>query len=656
MKRVSDVFVHPAGYALLLALAAAFFLYGVGLRGDRLPFPPRSDFSDAVVSHWPSALFLQRTVQAGYFPLWRPGVMSGQPFAANPLNKVWYPPQYLALMLPAVLHLNVMLWLHMLIAGLAMRWLGRTLGLSVAVANVMGAAFMFTPRLIAAAGAGHLDVVYALAWLPAVLAAVVRIVAPVDPPADDQTQSRAWLGRAAVLGLVTAMCFLADIRICVFAVGLTGCFAAWMILTRLLTGTPTQREVFAKTQLTRIVLTLWAGALLLLLLTAVQWMQLLEILPYATRLGLSPQEAGLFSLEPLQLLGVIFPRQPGSHEVILYSGISLLIMGIIGTNELILAKRRGIALFWWLVIIVSALYALGSNGPLWSGLVTMFPPLAWLRVPPRIWCLAIVALIVLAGYALQSLYAPRLRLTPVRRALLVGGIGAFVVAELLWTDVAYIVAKPQSDWLDRYLPIAQALIEDGVTRVYSPTYSFPQQAAAYWNIPDFGGVDPLQLRGYVLEFALATGTSVDGYSVTLPPLEGDDLSKANQTAVIDAQKLGEWGVSHIVSAYPLTSPGLEQRTIIDGVYIYRNTFAPPPESTPGAAANPNCQQPPNPYFFPYLPGWYAHPLLTSELDGDVGEMRTCYSPTTLAPSLAVSGVGLLICCAALIIGGRRART
>ena len=648
MSRLRTALVHPVGYTLLLAIAAAFFLYSVGLRADALPFPPRAQFSDAVVSHWPSALFLQRTIQAGYFPWWRPGVMSGQPFAANPLNKVWYPPQWLALILPATLHLNVMLWLHLVIAGVGMRWLGRTQDLTIGVANVMGVVYMVAPRLIAAAGAGHLDVVYALAWLPWVLASVAHIVTP----SDQSAVHLRWLRQAALFAIVMALCFLADIRIFVFALGLALAYALWTLITRFIATEPTQRQHFLRHQITPNLLALWVGAILALLLTAAQWMQLMEILPYATRLGLSPQVACVFSLEPLQLLGVILPRQPGSHEVILYSGLLLLISSFIGTNELIRAKRCGIALFWWLVIALAALYALGSNGFLWSTIVTIFPPLAWLRVPPRIWCLAIVALIVLAGHGLQALYAARLRLTPSRRAILVSVIGLALLAELLWTDVAYIVGKPQREWLDAYAPIAQALLADGVTRVYSPSYSFPQQAASYWKIPDFGGVDPLQLRGYIPEFEQATGTRVTGYTVTLPPLEGNDLMTVNQTAIIDAEKLGQWGVSHVVSAYPLTTMGLEQRAQIDGVYIYRNLFLVSSSDPLPESANPNCQQQPNSMFFPYLPGWYPSPIVDPA--GEFVEIRDCYVPTTALPSLAVSGLGVLLSLGLLVMGDKRA--
>src|SRR5215207_2193524 len=105
---------------------------------DMLPFF-RSDvhYSDSVTAHWPSAVFFRTSLQKdGEFPLWRETTMAGQPFAANPLNKTAYPLQWLLLQpFPIVsastFHLNLLIALHLLIAGSGMwLWL-RSLGLRV---------------------------------------------------------------------------------------------------------------------------------------------------------------------------------------------------------------------------------------------------------------------------------------------------------------------------------------------------------------------------------------------------------------------------------------------------------------------------------------------------------------------------------------------
>jgi hypothetical protein len=543
-------------------MVAGAFLVAVGTRADTLPFPPNAEYSDAAVSHWPAALYFQRSVQAGEFPLWRPLLMSGQPFAANPLNKVWYPPQWLAAVLPAALHLNVLIWLHLVLAGVGMRAFGQALGLSAAVANVMGVAYMLTPRMIAAIGAGHLDIGYAMAWFPVVMWATARLV----------NGGYRWQ-EALLVAVSAALCFLADIRMSVFVFGTAGAFALWSLLTR--------RHVVRLSSFLLAALTVFVCCLGL---TAVQWLPLLALSPHLSRSVLSATDASVFSLTVPQLLGVLLPRQPGSHEVMLYSGLMVLISQLIGINHLFRSGRWGIALFWWGLIAFALLYALGLNSPLWTTLTSLSPSLLWLRVPARIWIVVVFALLVLAGYGWQAL-SERKGLPAPRRALLVGVVGVLVALELLWTDVALIQPRPQREWLDSYAPIAHALIADGATKFYSPSYGLPQQAAAYWTLPDFGGVDPFQLRDYIPAFESATGTTARGYTITLPPFDGP-LESANRDAVIDPDKLAAWGVSHVVAAFPIDHPDLTLVQAITTaqlsrgatVYIYRNRRATLPAS------------------------------------------------------------------------------
>src|SRR5260221_1157217 len=213
---------QPGGFAILLAATTGILLFGVGFGAYTMPFRPGSVLPDAVISHWPSALFLQRSLQAGEFPLWRPLLMSGQPFAANPLNKVWYPPQWAVYALPPALHLNLMTWLHLVLAGVGMRAFGRRLGLGVGTASIMGVAYGLTPRLWAAIGGGHLDVLYAAAWFPWTLWAIHYAI--LGAP-----NHSVWR-RGAILGLTCAMTFLADIRLSVFVFGTGAVLGLWLLL------------------------------------------------------------------------------------------------------------------------------------------------------------------------------------------------------------------------------------------------------------------------------------------------------------------------------------------------------------------------------------------------------------------------------------------
>ena len=83
-----------------------------------VPFQPSTQHSDLLVSHWPNATFLQRSLlDDGQIPLWNPMILSGAPFAADPLAGLWYPPNWLLLVLPLSLGFNLLLWLHLAWAG-----------------------------------------------------------------------------------------------------------------------------------------------------------------------------------------------------------------------------------------------------------------------------------------------------------------------------------------------------------------------------------------------------------------------------------------------------------------------------------------------------------------------------------------------------------
>src|SRR5689334_10883389 len=137
-------------------------------------------------------------------------------------------------------------------------------------------------------------------------------------------------------------------------------------------------------------------------------------------------------------------------------------------------------------------------------------------------------------------------------------------------DVTLVQGRPSSEWLGQYASLGQALTAAHITRLYSPDYSLPQQVAAQWHIPLFGGIDPFQFKDFVTAFESATGTHVSGYSVTLPPFESD-IKTSNQAAPIDALQLAQWNVSHVLASFAINNPDLRLLSRPDNLYLYENT-------------------------------------------------------------------------------------
>jgi hypothetical protein len=677
-------------FSAALAVTLAAFLLGVGLGADSLPFTPAAAFSDTVTTHWPNAQFLRRAVlDEGALPLWQPAILSGTPFAANPLSKVWYPPQWLALLLPPALHLNVLLWLHLTLAGLGAWAWGCATGLATGPAALAGAGYAFAPRLIAAVGNGHVDLVYAAAWIPWLLWAVERVVSVRS-------------GRRAVMGLASfaALCLLADVRLSAYAFALAGAYALWRLRPPFPGPSPTRGEggtaggqaergeAGGEVSRARAATRLLAAGLLAAGLSAVQWVPLLLWRADLSRAAISASEAALFSLEGIGWFGLVLGDHGGLGETLVYPGVSALALAVAA----LLLRPRALA-FWGAALLVIAAYAMGENFVLWPALVEIVPPLRWWRVPARAWFLAALILPYLAAWGAQLLVtqppdrrAARLIVvgvlggglacglfsalalsadlgwrpalgafalpltalimllalqrrgvwmqtndlarmpravrrggsanlplqgrpdrqgsagadghTPLRRAAplpeqrgerswagsraLLAAFALVVLADLLWIGGSLVEGRSEREWLDPYRPLAGHLQEVGAVRVYSPTYSLPQQAAAHWGIAQFDGVDPFQMRAYVEAAEAATGVRAEGYSVTLPAFvaEGEDQSEVEMLATVNcdaplrADLLGAWLVTHVVAACPLAAEGLLLEARIGEVYVYRNRYAP----------------------------------------------------------------------------------
>lgn len=581
-----------------LALAGIFLLLS-GFRLGSLPYTPEMPFSDAVTSHLPAAQFLRESVLVnGEFPMWRETILAGQPFAANPLNKTAYPLQWLALLFPAEIHLDLMILAHLLLAGAGMWWFGKALGLREAVCALVALSYVLAPRMIGHLGAGHLDIVYALAWLPWLLGACHALVV------SDANKWRNVLWVA----LFAALMLLADVRLSLFGLALAGAYVLYETL----------RQKAAKRVLRFVPVGVLAG-----LLTLSLFVPLLVWQPSLSRAGLTMQDAGVFSLTPAQLVGLVFPPRTGNIETLTYLGLPVLVLAVVGA-----VKAR--QWFWAGAAGVAALYALGSNAPLWSTLVQVFPLLLMFRVPSRAWLVLVLSAALLAGFGLEWLLK-KVEQGNVRRvpllvlvgtvvaiisgvflavsvpavnglSVLVGGGGfgllcllalagrlrgerlALAVLLVVFLDLA-LMGRGWLEWRtrDAWLPPQQVVLAERLTeldayRVYSPTYSLQQQVAEEYHLRLFGGVDPFQLTFINEAIEHGGGVHAAGYSVVMPPMQGDDLSTVNRDAVPDTAVLGEWGVTHVAAAYALDVPNLRLVEEIapmqmgDGtIYLYANT-------------------------------------------------------------------------------------
>jgi hypothetical protein len=118
----------------------------------------------------------------------------------------------------------------------------------------------------------------------------------------------------------------------------------------------------------------------------------------------------------------------------------------------------------------------------------------------------------------------------------------------------------------------------GQFRVYSPSYSLPQQTAAIYSLQLADGVDPLQLAAYVRFMEKATGVPSLGYSVTLPPFAAGDPQKDNQDHKPDLSLLRLLDVQYIAAAFDLDMPGLSLVQHFGETRLYKIDLPAPPRA------------------------------------------------------------------------------
>lgn len=647
--------------ACMMALASMMALAAVtGVRGWSLPFMPGSLFSDAVTAHLPAAQFFNDSIsEEGEWPLWRPTTMAGTPFAANPLNKTTYPPQWFAAVMSPGTFLLAMIFAHGAIASVGMWVFLRRLQLPAAAALFGAGMYGLSPRWVAHLGMGHLDLWYAFAWLPWLLWAVhILMTAP-------HTTLRQVVG----VGLLAGLLVLADVRAALFGLLLAAAFGVRLALidrrpASLMRGIP--------------VLVIVAGLVIGLVVPLAGWM------PYLTRAGLTATEAGASSVDLLAGgVGLVLPAHLGSAEGMTYLGLPVLLLAIVG----LIRDRR--ARWWGIVALVAAWYALGPAGGLWTVITSIVPGLTWFRVPGRAWLIVALIAPMLAAYGLAalmniekvghrsrwlagllmavficaglgvialntptlpdsmgtstliggaggcllivlSLYRPAVR-------VFIVGLAALALADVLLTAHMRVEWRTAVEWSEPYLPLAVRLADMGADRVYSPTYSLPQQVAEYEYLRLFGGIDPFQIAGVSAAITQAAGLSgVEGYSIAQPPLigmMGEAVSTANRDSQPDAALLAAWRVSHVVAAYPITHPDLRLIDRIDGEYVYANTLYNPAAPTDPISGWPSA--------FPGLPS----PVTVTQLHD-----LTLW--TTTLGALVFIGCGLIVLIDVWLRGGR----
>jgi hypothetical protein len=586
---------------IFLLIALAILAPLVPRFGTGLIYPAHSSYSDLTITHWPAFAYTRDQLQAtGQIPLWRTSILSGTPFAADPLSGLFYPPHWIAFVpfVPLSLAFNLLMLIHFTLAAATMYYLMRQWSIGQAGALIAAFAYAASPKIIAHMGVGHVTLVEAWAWVPLVIAGVV--------PSPRTGKPDALLSGGAL-----ALCLLADARMAVYALVL---LALYVLITR------TQRN--ARMWLALVGLLIVIGVVALAL-AAAAWLPALTLTDGTARAKLSPQEAGTLSLDAVYLIGLLIADRSGAAERTTYVGLVVAALAVVGVKLMWHTRRR--LMIWFLVVIsVGVIAALGTNTPLYT-LLYQLPGSTLFRVPARAWFLVSFALAALAGFGVQGLieWAGRaqrrsslLATAIILFALLFGLLGVAASGSISFLAIAILVPltvivialhlrgrlKPDRfvlaitalliidllaiDWaLYRPIGVAEAFADGskpavwltqqpGSFRVYSPSYSIPQHVGQLFQLQLADGIDPLQLQRYVMFMYQASGVGAWPYAVTLPAFVGAQTDEDIRTALKDIQPnaalLGLLNVKYIAAAFPIAQSDLIERAVFSPTQVYEN--------------------------------------------------------------------------------------
>ena len=330
-------------------------------------------------------------LRQGHLPLWNPLVGNGAPLLANYQTAVFYPPNWLNLILPVEHAMGWLGILHLLWAGLGMMAYLRRMGLDRFGQGVGALAFALSGYLVSRFGI--LSITSAAPWLPWMLWAIDGLW-----PAEGLALRR----RVALLAATVAMQLLAGhAQTTFYSLTLAALYSIW--------------RAAQLGKLHKLPLAL-SGGILAAGLAAIQLLPTVEILLNSQRSGgIEFEQALSYSFWPWRVLTWAAPNFFGSPatndywgygaywEDATYIGLPAAIAGLHAVISWLRSPRDTTRPGWTVVPFFAALIplvlvlALGWNTPIFVWLYHNIPTFDLFQAPARWMLLAVFAMATLAG-------------------------------------------------------------------------------------------------------------------------------------------------------------------------------------------------------------------------------------------------------------------
>lgn len=474
--------------------------------------------------------FAKSSLKQGELPLWNPYLFSGLPFIANPQPAMFYPPTWLALLMPATKALGVIIVLHIWLAGAGMYiWL-HSEGASVIGALFGGVVFTFSGYFFVRVYAGHLGVITTGAWLPLLLW-IYRHIA----------KQRSW--KLAVLGgLPLGLSILAGHTASFIYVmlGLTAyaVFRTWQIW----------QEEQSTQAAEHSLLLLGVMGLIGIALAAVQILPMTELVAHSARqAGAGYDFATRFSWPPGYLLTLLVPNFFGEpartgywgdgiyDEFIFYIGILPLLLTLLG-----LKLRHHLKPFLIALGLGALLLAFGKFGILHRLLYRFLPIFRVMRAPARAGFLFTVAAAALSSLTITSLQEDtteqrRQLLAPLKRPILLTVIG-MATALIIAGFVGFAWGRDTNEAAGRLWHLANQ------ASLFLIFFSFAIALLKGWQRPRPHGLGLLALGLVILDLWTFGGKLVEPVDIQVNNYWQTVAQAVNAT---ESYRVLPWGLGHI---------------------------------------------------------------------------------------------------------------
>ncbi len=330
--------------------------------------------------------FVRQSLADGHFPLWDPYQANGYPFLHNPQVAFFYPLTWLIILLPGHIGFAVFVALHLWLGGMGMLFFVRFMGGNWPGSLVAALAFALSHSFVIRVSAGHIGVIATYIWFPWLLWITARSV------------QRGTVRSAIWAALIWALSVLAGHTTSLLYTNL-----GWFFFLVYLLLTSRQKWLIIR----QAVLIVAMG----LAFSAAQWLPTLQFALLSTR-AFEPTAtfALTYSLPIIRLATLISPDFLGNPlsrigydgpdyywELTYYAGMLPLVALLLSWRG-----RTPLTLFYWGLIGLAGLLAIGENGFLYDLFYHWVPPFRLGRGPARVMFLAIFALCALLGQVISQ--------------------------------------------------------------------------------------------------------------------------------------------------------------------------------------------------------------------------------------------------------------